>query len=130
MNDPPDSEKVIARDRDKANSIRIPLSLKIPSANTPSFGSVSAAIASPRHKRKRKLIISGIPPGDEKRYEAVKKWCESFGEVNSISREFNGNLYVDFRKAEVADTVCRLQARVYIKGVGSVCLSYFTGKKP
>ncbi|KAH9937326.1 uncharacterized protein B0H18DRAFT_1113180 [Fomitopsis serialis] len=111
MNDPPDSEKVLARDRDKSNSIRIPLSLKIPSANTPSFGSMSAAIASPRHK-------------------PVKKWCESFGEVNSISRELNGNLYVDFRKAEVADTVCRLQARVYIKGVGSVCLSYFTGKKP
>ncbi|EPT01551.1 hypothetical protein FOMPIDRAFT_1029782 [Fomitopsis schrenkii] len=132
MKDPPDSEKVLARDREKekANSIRIPLSLKIPSANTPSFGSVSAAIASPRHKRKRKLIISGIPPGDERRYEAVKKWCESFGEVNAISREPNGHLYVDFRKAEVAETVCRLQARVYIKGVGSVCLSYFTGKKP
>ncbi|KAH9835912.1 uncharacterized protein C8Q71DRAFT_858745 [Rhodofomes roseus] len=130
MNDPPDSMKVIARDRDKTNSIRIPLSLRIPSANTPSFGSVSTAIASPRHKRKRKLIVSGIPRGDEKRYEAVKKWCESFGEVNAISREPNGNLHVDFRKAEVAETVCRLQARVYIKGVGSVCLSYFTGKKP
>ncbi|KAI0727829.1 hypothetical protein C8Q72DRAFT_427587 [Fomitopsis betulina] len=130
MYDPPDSEKVLARDREKAGSIRIPLSLKMPSANTPSFGSVSAALASPRHKRKRKLIISGIPYGDERRFEAVKKWCESFGEVNAISREPNGHLYVDFRKAEVAETVCRLQARVYIKGVGSVCLSYFTGKKP
>ena len=32
---------------------------------------------------------------------------QSFGEVNAISREPNGHLYVDFRKAEVAETVCR-----------------------
>ncbi|KAJ8487316.1 hypothetical protein ONZ51_g4271 [Trametes cubensis] len=79
---------------------------------------------------KRKLIISGIPPDDARRFDGVKKWCESFGELNSITRVHNGDLHVDFRKAEVADTVCRLNARVYIAGVGSVCLSWFTGKRP
>jgi len=91
---------------------------------------MSSALGSPRMKKKRKLIIGGIPGNDERRFNAVRKWCESFGELNSIDRVSNGDIYVDFRKGEVADTVCRLQARVYIAGVGSVCLSYFTGKRP
>lgn len=64
----------------------------------------------------------------------------------------NGDLHVHFKKAEVADTVCfqyspilaihilteliinwaqvcRLRAKVYIAGVGSVYLSWYTGKK-
>jgi len=30
---------------------------------------------------------------------------QSFGEVNQITRMPNGDLHIDFRKAEVADTV-------------------------
>ncbi|PCH34011.1 hypothetical protein WOLCODRAFT_135447 [Wolfiporia cocos MD-104 SS10] len=128
MDDAPDSEKIIAKDRDRASTVRIPLAIKVPTGNG---GNVAATLGSPRRaKKKRKLVISGIPAGDERRFAAVKQWCESFGEINQIVRVPNGDLHVDFRKAEVADTVCRLQARVYISGVGSVCLSYFTGKKP
>jgi len=130
MYDPPDSTKVIARDREKHGAVRIPLSLKSPTVNGVGFGGVSSVLPSPRSRKKRKLVIGGIPAGDERRFEAVKKWCESFGEVSHIVRVPNGNLHVEFRKAEVAETVCRLQARVYINGVGSVCLSYYTGKKP
>ncbi|EMD41877.1 hypothetical protein CERSUDRAFT_110435 [Gelatoporia subvermispora B] len=128
MNDPPESTKVIARDSDMTRTIRSPLSLK--SSNVSGLGSVASMLASPKSKRKRKLIVSGIPMDDEHRVEGVKRWCESFGEVNCITRIPNGDIHVDFRRAEVADTVCRLQARVYITGVGSVGLSWFTGKKP
>ncbi|KAI0937278.1 hypothetical protein AcV5_005222 [Taiwanofungus camphoratus] len=130
MNDPPDSTKVIAQDNDKPNAVRIPLSLKVSTANISNFGTVPSVMGSPRARKKRKLIISGIPPDDDRRFEAAKRWCQSFGEVSQITRVPNGDLHVDFRKAEVADTVCRLQARVFISGVGSVCLSWFTGKRP
>jgi hypothetical protein len=83
-----------------------------------------------RDKRKKKLIVSGIAKGDQLRLEAVRRWCESFGEVNQITRMPNGDLHIDFRKAEVADTVCRVNARVHINGVGSVSLSWYSGKKP
>ncbi|CCL98122.1 uncharacterized protein FIBRA_00116 [Fibroporia radiculosa] len=123
MYDPPDSTKVIARDK----AVRIPLSLKMPAGNG---AGLSSALAAPRARKKRKLVVSGIRPEDDYRFEAIKKWCESFGELASISRVASGDIHVDFRKAEVAETVCRLQARVHIIGVGSVRLSYFTGKKP
>ncbi|OCH87467.1 hypothetical protein OBBRIDRAFT_154424 [Obba rivulosa] len=127
LNDPPDSTKVIARETDMARTIRSPLRA---SGNASGLGSVASMLASPKSRRKRKLIVSGIPMNDEHRVEGVRQWCESFGEINYITRISNGDLHVDFRKAEVADTVCRLQARVYIGGVGSVGLSWFTGKKP
>ncbi|KAI0361465.1 hypothetical protein OH77DRAFT_1492512 [Trametes cingulata] len=130
INDPPESEKVIARDRLKSSSESSAATWKSTSPSMPHLGSVSNMLTTPRSRKKRKLIISGIPPDDERRFEGVRKWCESFGEVNSITRVPNGDLHVDFRKAEVADTVCRLNARVYIAGVGSVCLSWFTGKRP
>ncbi|KAF8970108.1 hypothetical protein BDZ97DRAFT_1791990, partial [Flammula alnicola] len=75
---------------------------------------------------KRKLVISGVGPEDVRGYEAVKSWCEAFGEVREMRRAPNGSLYVDFRKASVAETVCRVQAQVYIKGAGSVLLSWYT----
>jgi len=79
---------------------------------------------------KRKLVISGVGLEDVQKYEAVKSWCESFGEVREFERSSNGSLYVDFKKASVAETVCRLQAQVQIKGAGSVSLSWYTKKKP
>ncbi|KAH9950897.1 hypothetical protein B0H21DRAFT_818739 [Amylocystis lapponica] len=129
MNDPPDSTKVIAHDTE-SHAVRIPLSLKSPTGAMPDFGTMSSVLGGPKTRKKRKLIISGIPPDDDVRFEGVRHWCETFGELNHITRVANGDLHIDFRKAEVADTVCRLQARVYINGVGSVCLSWFTGKRP
>ncbi|RPD82419.1 hypothetical protein L226DRAFT_25455 [Lentinus tigrinus ALCF2SS1-7] len=128
MYDPPESTKILARDRVMSSSEDTPMTWKpSPPAN---LGSVTNLLTSPKARKKRKLIISGIPPDDERRFDGVRKWCESFGELNSITRVPNGDLHVDFRKVEVADTVCRLNARVYIAGVGSVCLSWFTGKRP
>ncbi|KAJ7751268.1 hypothetical protein DFH07DRAFT_531336 [Mycena maculata] len=88
---------------------------------------VSFASLGTRAKRKKKLIISGIAAGDTRKFEAAKRWCESFGEVSQITRMPNDDLHVHFRNADVADTVCRLRAKVYIRGVGSVQLSWYTG---
>ncbi|KIL00988.1 hypothetical protein PAXRUDRAFT_820995 [Paxillus rubicundulus Ve08.2h10] len=84
---------------------------------------------SSRQAKKKKLVISGIPLGDTRRLEAVQRWCQSFGEVDQITRMPNGDLHVNFQKAEVADTVCRVRAKVQIAGVGSVHLSWITGKQ-
>ncbi|KAF8198641.1 hypothetical protein BJ912DRAFT_1055512 [Pholiota molesta] len=83
-----------------------------------------------KKKPKRKLVISGVAPENVRGYEAVKRWCEAFGEVREMTRASNGKLYVDFKKASVAETVCRIQAQVFIKGAGSVSLSWYTKKKP
>lgn len=79
--------------------------------------------------RRKKLVISGIALNDNARLEAVQRWCESFGEIDQITRMPNGDLHVNFRKAEVADMVCRVRARVQIAGVGSVHLSWTYGHK-
>ncbi|KAJ2973734.1 hypothetical protein NUW54_g12011 [Trametes sanguinea] len=105
INDPPESEKVIARDRLQSASEGTPIPWKPSPSTVPHMSSVTSLLASPRSRsKKRKLIISGIPPDDERRFEGVCKWCESFGELNSITRAPNGDLHIDFRKAEVADT--------------------------
>ncbi|THV07591.1 hypothetical protein K435DRAFT_848008 [Dendrothele bispora CBS 962.96] len=70
-------------------------------------------------KKKKKLVVSGVSPNDLRKFEGVKRWCESFGEVTHIVRMPNGDLVVHFRSADVADTVCRLRAQVFIAGVGS-----------
>ncbi|KAL4070575.1 hypothetical protein J3A83DRAFT_3229815 [Scleroderma citrinum] len=79
--------------------------------------------------RKKKLVISGIALNDVARLEAVQRWCQSFGEIDQITRMPNGDLHVNFRRAEVADTVCRVRARVHIAGVGSVYLSWINANK-
>ncbi|KAH9059595.1 hypothetical protein EDB87DRAFT_1735553 [Lactarius vividus] len=73
----------------------------------------------------KRLIVSGLEEGNLDAELAVKRWCESFGELRRISRK-DGALHVSWKKASVADTVCRLEARVFIKGVGSVALSWIT----
>ncbi|KAG7452373.1 uncharacterized protein BT62DRAFT_300396 [Guyanagaster necrorhizus] len=90
---------------------------------------VSFASLSTCNSKKKKLIIGGIGPNDTRRFQGVQRWCESFGEVSQIIRMPNGDLHVYFRSAEVADTVCRLRAKVYIAGVGSVNLSWYAGNK-
>ncbi|KAL0951494.1 hypothetical protein HGRIS_008179 [Hohenbuehelia grisea] len=96
------------------------------SANQPR---VSFASLSSRNSKKKKLVVSGVGPNETRRFEGVKRWCESFGEVSQITRMPNGDLHVHFKDAEVADTVCRLRAKVFIAGVGSVNLSWYTGNK-
>jgi len=48
-----------------------------------------------------------------------------FGEV-TVDRKDNGMIVADFKDVNVARTVCRLQARVHIKGAGRVDLSWTT----
>ncbi|KAG2155627.1 hypothetical protein DEU56DRAFT_315856 [Suillus clintonianus] len=88
-----------------------------------------SSIAGQSRSTKKKLVIGGIAPNDVKRLEAVQDWCQSFGEVDQITRMPNGDLHVNFHKAEVADTVCRVRAKVYIARVGSVHLSWYSGNK-
>ncbi|KAF7430365.1 hypothetical protein PC9H_006070 [Pleurotus ostreatus] len=78
--------------------------------------------------KKRKLVVSGIE--DERGYEAVRAWCEAFGQVRSFAPSSGGDgskgsVVVDWKKASVAETVCRVQATVWIRGAGSVALSWF-----
>lgn len=125
IHDPPGSTKLVSQP--SKSTIRVPFSLKPSSHNL--SGSPPSIISNGRRKTRRKrLVIGGIPLNDNRRYEAAKRWCESFGEVRSISRRANGEILVDFRKAEVADTVCRVQARVNIAGVGSCTLSWHVVK--
>ncbi|KAF8140630.1 hypothetical protein EV363DRAFT_1427019 [Boletus edulis] len=89
-----------------------------------------SSLGSPtRHSRKKKLVVSGIPLNDTRRLDAIQRWCQSFGEVDQITRMPNGDLHINFQKAEVADTVCRVRAKVNIVGAGSVHLSWVTGNK-
>ncbi|KAH7916364.1 hypothetical protein BJ138DRAFT_995653 [Hygrophoropsis aurantiaca] len=88
-----------------------------------------SSIGSQSRSKKKKLVISGIRMNDTARLEAAQRWCQSFGEVDQITRMPNGDLHVNFHKAEVADTVCRVRAKVQIPGVGSVHLSWYTGNK-
>ncbi len=88
MHDPPESTKTIARDREKEISGTL-RSLKPQSAGMPGLGTVSHILGSPKRKKKRKLIISGIPLGDNKRYDGVRKWCEV---SKKVSRRLLGNL--------------------------------------
>ncbi|KAG6862154.1 hypothetical protein C0995_004236 [Termitomyces sp. Mi166 len=66
---------------------------------------VSLAALTTRHKKKKKLVVRGVGPNEVRKFEGVKQWCESFGEVSQIVRMPNGDLHVHFRLAEVADTV-------------------------
>lgn len=97
MCDPPGSTKMLAQDRADTASLLLPLSLR-------NLNKSPSLIGNPRAK-KRKLVISGIPSGDQRRYDQLRRWCESFGELNQITRIPNGDLHVDFRRSEVAETV-------------------------
>ncbi|KAH6916946.1 hypothetical protein BKA70DRAFT_1417728 [Coprinopsis sp. MPI-PUGE-AT-0042] len=97
--------------------------------STGAFSRVAFGSLNSRHQKKKKLVISGVGVHETRKFDGVKKWCESFGEIRQISRVPNGDLHIEFRKAEVADTVCRIRAKVFISGVGSVHLSWITGDK-
>ncbi|KAF9245751.1 hypothetical protein BU15DRAFT_58721 [Melanogaster broomeanus] len=91
--------------------------------------SLSAISSSSRQAKKKKLVVSGISLNDTRRLEAIQRWCQSFGDIDQITRMPNGDLHVNFQKAEVAETVCRVRAKVQIAGVGSVHLSWINGNK-
>ena len=78
MNDPPYSTKVIARDvGDGRLSSRVSAQFqRVNNGNGLSLGSVSQMIVNPRRKKKRKLVITGVPMGDRRRTEALQRWCE------------------------------------------------------
>ncbi|KAH7930379.1 hypothetical protein BV22DRAFT_1000780 [Leucogyrophana mollusca] len=97
--------------------------------NTAPRVSLSSIGSQSRSAKKKKLVISGIRMNDTNRLEAAQRWCQSFGEVDQITRMPNGDLHINFHKAEVADTVCRIRAKVQIPGVGSVHLSWYTGNR-
>ncbi|KAJ4472671.1 hypothetical protein C8R41DRAFT_589352 [Lentinula lateritia] len=99
----------------------------VASSKTNTLSKMSFAALSSKNNKKKRLIISGIASNDVRKFEGVKNWCESFGEVSHIIRMPNNDLHVHFRSADVADTVCRLRARVYIVGCGSVGVSWTTG---
>ncbi|KAJ3829172.1 hypothetical protein F5880DRAFT_1446792, partial [Lentinula raphanica] len=84
---------------------------------------LSPTIGTARGK-KRKLVINGVEENDVRAVQAVRIWCESFGEVKKFERRDNGSLVVDWRSKNVNDMVCRVQANVFIKGAGSVALSW------
>ncbi|EIN14007.1 hypothetical protein PUNSTDRAFT_140406 [Punctularia strigosozonata HHB-11173 SS5] len=136
MFDPPNSTKTLA-DETPVKTVRVPLSLKTLTNNMAddterkelTFCLPRVGTSKSKSKYKRKLVISGIKKDDLKRIEGVKQWCESFGELSQFIRMPNGDLEVHFRDNEVADTVCRLHARVCINGVGSVGLSWYTSKR-
>ncbi|OBZ78015.1 hypothetical protein A0H81_02307 [Grifola frondosa] len=115
-----------------------------------SFFSLSALKS--RTRRRKKLVISGgplavepirhgAPPTPQDQYldalnagrrereqrlchENVRHWCEGFGAVRKIERKEDGSLHVYWKEWQIADMVCRLQAQVYMKGVGRVNLSW------
>ncbi|KAF6766620.1 hypothetical protein DFP72DRAFT_985609 [Ephemerocybe angulata] len=99
-------------------------------SSTASFSRVSFGSLGSKHQKKRKrLVISGVGVHETRKFEGVKRWCETFGEIRQITRVANGDLHIDFRRPDVADTVCRIRAKVFIAGVGSVYLSWTTGDK-
>ncbi|PPQ67127.1 hypothetical protein CVT25_005728 [Psilocybe cyanescens] len=88
-----------------------------------------SSLNSRTQRKKKRLIISGVGVAETRKLEGIKRWCESFGDVRNISRIPNGDLQIDFRDPEVADTVCRIRAKVFIVGVGSVQVSWVSGNK-
>ena len=64
MNDMPGATKMLAKQ--PSTSVRIPLTRK-PNNSVLSFT---------RGRKKRKLVVSGITPGDQRRYDHLRQWCE------------------------------------------------------
>ncbi|KAI0674111.1 hypothetical protein C8Q78DRAFT_1075791 [Trametes maxima] len=134
------------------------LPLPSPSTPSPSFlvptpraHSFLASLKSRQRRRRKKLVISGVPlelavstsrassavsPAQaaedlqararerERRVQNVTRWCESFGPVRKMETKEDGSLHVYWKDWEVADMVCRVQAQVIIKDVGRVNLAW------
>ncbi|KAL5494951.1 hypothetical protein ACEPAI_413 [Sanghuangporus weigelae] len=79
--------------------------------------------------KKKRLVVSGIAPDDAAAMDGLRRWCERFGELRQMTRMPNGDLHIDFKRADVADTVCRISARVHIADVGSVNVSWTSGRR-
>ncbi|KAF8203010.1 hypothetical protein BJ912DRAFT_1018834 [Pholiota molesta] len=80
-----------------------------------------ASLGSRSHRKKKKLVISGVGVTEVRKFEGIKRWCESFGEIRQINRMPNGTFK--------STSVCRVRAKVFIAGIGSVQLSWIAGNK-
>lgn len=103
--------------------------LSIGSIGSVPIGKTSSILGTSTGARRRKLVVSGIEPDNVPAVQGLRRWCEGFGELRQINRMPNGDLIVDFKRADVADTVCRISARVHIADVGSVNLTWISGKR-
>ncbi|TEB38954.1 hypothetical protein FA13DRAFT_421004 [Coprinellus micaceus] len=80
-----------------------------------SFSSHFGSIGSKAQRRKKRLVISGVGVHETRKFEGVKRWCENFGEIRQITRVANGDLHIDFRRPEVADTVRNPHSSLYAR---------------
>ncbi|KAJ3572925.1 hypothetical protein NP233_g2754 [Leucocoprinus birnbaumii] len=124
-----------------SNSLSTPQSPPSPETESKRKSIASLMTNGKRKSTKRRLVISGVGDG-QKEVAALRAWLASLGEVRSMVKvksvegvmTENGhkdgqNVWVvDFKKSSVAETICRLQANVEIKGAGSVRLSWETPK--
>ncbi|OCB87902.1 hypothetical protein A7U60_g5039 [Sanghuangporus baumii] len=92
-------------------------------------GRASSVFSGSSTAKKKRLVVSGIAPDDAAAMQGLRRWCERFGELRQITRMPNGDLHIDFKRADVADTVCRISARVHIADVGSVNVSWTSGRR-
>ncbi|KAL5519270.1 hypothetical protein ACEPAH_953 [Sanghuangporus vaninii] len=92
-------------------------------------GRASSVFSGSASAKKKRLVVSGIAPDDAAALQGLRRWCERFGELRQITRMPNGDLHIDFKRADVADTVCRISARVHIADVGSVNVSWTSGRR-
>ncbi|KAI0776393.1 hypothetical protein BC629DRAFT_1290483 [Irpex lacteus] len=101
----------------------------MPGSSTPSFflpqkqeGLFASLARKTVRRRKKKLIVCGMDSHFNE--EALLAWCELHGAVRRFERRENGDIHVYWKEWEVADTVCRVNAQVYIKNVGRVGLTW------
>ncbi|KAF5349296.1 hypothetical protein D9756_009365 [Leucocoprinus leucothites] len=126
-----------------SNSLSTPQSPPSPETESKRKSLANLMSNGKRKGSKRRLVISGVGDGQGE-VAALKEWCASLGEVRSMvkvksvdgvvteigrgDRSGQNVWVVDFKKSSVAESVCRLQAKVEIKGAGSVRLSWETAK--
>ncbi|KDQ60295.1 hypothetical protein JAAARDRAFT_46048 [Jaapia argillacea MUCL 33604] len=103
------------------------MSFHMPSLSLPALNKLGGGSRN-KSKGKKKLVVSGLGKEDKRGWESVRSWCESFGEVESFVWRSDG-VHVGWKDRGVGDNVCCLQAKVQIRGAGSVNLSWYQGKQ-
>ncbi|KAJ3905258.1 hypothetical protein F5879DRAFT_755101 [Lentinula edodes] len=72
-----------------AKKKRRSLGLTLGTVSIGSMGGMRSPTKGINRGKKRKLVISGIESDDSRGYQAVKIWCESFGELKKFERQPN-----------------------------------------
>ncbi|KXN92028.1 hypothetical protein AN958_10820 [Leucoagaricus sp. SymC.cos] len=122
-----------------SNSLSTPQSPPSPGTESKCKSFANLMANNKRKGPKGRLVISGVGDGQAE-IDALKEWCASLGEVRNMMKVKSvegavmqtgqgegcgSNVWVvDFKKSSVAESVSRLQAKVEIKGAGSVHLSW------